>query len=442
MPHRPLPVAYLSLLAGLCACGGGSSTGPASHVVGDASAPQDASKATADGFAGVDASARDADATAKERDGASPRDAVSTDVSSTDAAQADAISTDAGQPDVISTDAGSYRDPLLQPFATSSIWNMPIGSGAQYVAAMIKPATGQALETDDENIVLDPTAPSLDVETNTSDWSTTSSRCSPSSPLLFAAPIPASFLVPDPLPATPNSALAVLLADARTLKQTQPFARCTAGQPATSHYVFADEDLYGDGTLGAHGGSGLSAIGGSLRLGELRPNAPSPRHALKLELYAAENDYKAPQAANCFRWPAVQCDSGYTNIYGGTNPALGPGSLLALPASVSVASLGLATQPAQMLAWTLQNYGAYLVDDTGWSANAICVENGPAGTFEAQFKTDWGFAINTTGVTGAFAQDMQKLLGALAVVNNNGPTAIGGGGAPLQPLAAPLPAPP
>jgi hypothetical protein len=342
--------------------------------------------------------------------------------------------------------APTTRDPFAQPFASTSIWNMPIGSGAAYVPASIKPATGTSLEADDDVIVLTPTAPSTDIYINTADWDPTKSRCAVEGALLFAAPMPSDFVVPDPMQQTPNSGLAVLLEDSRTIKQTQPFARCTAGQSGTSHYDSADEDLYGPGIGGAHGGSGLSAIGGTLRLGELRPNGSPPHHVLKFELYAADNYYNDGQQADCSRWPASGCD-GYFNTsgnalkYGGTNPALRPGSLLALSTSVAIASLGLKTTPAQLIAWTLQNYGAYLVDDTAWSAYAVCVENGAAGSFETQFQSDWGFSIDTAGTTGDFAQDMQKLVSALSVVNNNVASTVGGGGTPLQPLAPPLPLP-
>ncbi len=342
--------------------------------------------------------------------------------------------------DAASDGSGPTRDPLAQPFASTSIWNMPIGSGAVYVAANIKAATGTTLETDDDVIVLTPTAPSTDIYTNTADWDPTMSRCPVQGALLFAAPMPSDFVVPDPMQETPNSGLAVLLEDGRTIKQTQPFARCTAAQPGTSHYDFADEDLYGPGIGGAHGGSGLSAIGGTIRLGELRPNGGPPHHALKFELFAADNYYNDGQQADCSRWPASGCDgyfdtSGNALKYGGTNPALRPGSLLALATGVAISSLDLKTVPAQLIAWTLQNYGAYLVDDTAWSAYAVCVENGAAGSFETQFQGDWGYSIDTGGTTGAFALDMQKLVSALSVVNNNAASTVGGGGTPLQALA-------
>jgi hypothetical protein len=369
---------------------------------------------------------------------------VPSDAGATDATIQEAGTSDGGAD--AATDASPYRDPLVQPFASTSIWNMSIGSAATYVPAQIVPVTGSTLQGDEDVIVLTPTAPSTPIYRNTADWNPGISRCPyDAGPLLYDVPIPGSFVVGDtPTSDTPNSGLAVLLADGRTVKQTQPFARCTADVAATSDYLFPDVDLYGPGTPGAHGGSGLSAIGGTLRVGELRPGGAPPHHVLKLELWAAKNYYNDGKQADCYRWPASNCDGYFDDPsspleYGGTNPALKPGSLLALPASVSIASLGLTTQPAQALAWTLQSYGAYLVDDSAWSSVSICVENGPAGSFETQFQSDWGFSLNTNGTTSAFAEDFAILLAALNVVDDNGPSSIGGGGTPLQPLAPPLP---
>lgn len=343
-------------------------------------------------------------------------------------------------------DVAAFRDPLVQPFATSSIWNTPIGSGASYVAANIGPRQSNALQADEDIIVMSPTSPVTAIYKNNAGWSATLSRCPIDSGILLEnVPMPASLVISDtPTSDTANSGLAALMPDRRTVKQTQPFARCTAGQPGTSLVNSPDVDLYGDGIPGAHGGSGLSAIGGTLRVGELRPGGPPPHHVLKLELFAKQNYYNDGNHADCFVWPATNCD-GYWNDgtsslkYGGTNPALRPGSLVAIPASVSLASLGLTTEPANQLAWTLQNYGAYLVDDTAYSSVNICVERGPAGSFDQQFQTDYGFAVTTGGLTGAFAKDMLAIESALFVVANNGPTSTGGGGTPLQPLALPLP---
>jgi len=335
-------------------------------------------------------------------------------------------------------DAATTRDPLHWPFSTTSIWNTPIGSGAVYVPAQITPATAAGMTVDQDLIVMRPSAPALAVMTSTADWNNTMDRCPPSAPTLFSAPVPDDFVFKPVLPNTPNASTAILAADGHTLMQTQPFSRCTAGGPATSHYDSADLDIAGDGVTGAHGGSGLSAIGGTLRLGELRPGGPPVRHALEIELDAALNYGTCATSSSCYRWPAVQADSYATTGYGGPNPALEPGALLAIPIGTDLASLELETTAAAALAFTLQNYGAYVVDDTAWAVYALCVELGPDGDFTQQFQSDWGFSMTPSSKNTAWARDMDRLFGALAVVDNNAASAPGGGGTPLQPPAPPL----
>ena len=57
----------------------------------------------------------------------------------------------------------------------------------------------------------------------------------------------------------------------------------------------------------------------------------------------------------------------------------------------------------------------------------------------AQFKADWNLDLEqrVNGNT-PWSRDMQRLVTALSVVDNNGPATVGGGGQPLQPLAPPL----
>jgi len=94
------------------------------------------------------------------------------------------------------------------------------------------------------------------------------------------------------------------------------------------------------------------------------------------------------------------------------------GSLLAIPASVNIDSLGLETEPAKILARAFQDYGAYAVDDTAWSVYAIETEFGPQGRVEDQFNTAWGFPINAASKAVPWARDMDRLFGALNVVDN------------------------
>jgi hypothetical protein len=321
---------------------------------------------------------------------------------------------------------------------------MPIGSGAQYVAANLPAVPGNDVwapmpQIDDEIIVLKPTAPNTTINLSSAGWSG-ANRCGATGGALTQVPIPSDYVVPNN---NENGSAVFLKADGRTLIHAQPFTRCTAGGAATALLTFPAVDLYGDGISGSHGGSGMSAIGGSIRVGELRPGQQGPRHALKVNVYAKQSLYKCTTRADCYRWPAAGADGYAVGHYGtagsNSNSAMKMGALLAIPASTNLGSLGLETEPGKQLAWTLQNYGAYIVDDTWGPSFAFNVENGPDGSVRTQFQKDYGYALaQRVNDNTAWSRDVQKLAQALYVVNNNSPTSIGGGGTPRQPLAAAL----
>ena len=355
------------------------------------------------------------------------------------------------------------RVALQQPFASDSIWNTPIGSGAVYVPAHLAaswPGNGwdSMPQADLDYIFLAPNAPPTAVYAQTDSWSTSANRCLHSSTVLATVPIPADWLLPNAaiINNNGNDSTAVLLSDGHTLVQMQPIARCAAGAAFTAELLYGPPvDLYGPGIIGAHGGSGMSSIGGSLRVGELRPGGHAPRHALKIDLYSAEVLARcaATAASPCNRWPAPKYDHlapdatlGYGTVpnVNNTNTAMRMGALLAIPASVDIGQLGLETDPGRQLAWTLQNYGAYIVDSRGGHGFTIATAEGTDGSKIAEFQGDYGFAFQDYALhAGAspWVRDMQRLVTALAVVDNNSPTSIGGGGTPLQPLAPPIVAP-
>ncbi|MFZ6875756.1 hypothetical protein ACO0LF_27120 [Undibacterium sp. Di27W] len=404
------------------------------------------------------------------------------------------------QPSIRTLPVQTSRDPLKWPFSSDSIWNMPIGRNAIYSHANLPAVFGRTADetfyffisgNDDDYLFLNPGAPLTNVYINTAAWqrqavphTTGINRCynrdpvndvissTTTSTLLVTVPMPADYIVPS---TRGNNGGAFLMPDGRTFKQIQPIARCNAGEPATALVYIrqpSDEDLYGTGITGAHGGSKLSTIGGTLRLGELRPNQPAPRHVLKLDV---DSRVVFPKCSNtpggtlppCHRWPALVADSGAANpadatSYGylaqaNVNPAMSMGALLALPASLSIDSLNLETEPGRQLAWTLQNYGAYIVDSTGFPSYYFGTESGPDGSFTAQFKRDWGYDFLQRTYTDAerarrarippssdsytsvestrWLHDMQKIITALQVVTNNSASNVGGGGVRLQPLA-------
>jgi hypothetical protein len=342
------------------------------------------------------------------------------------------------------SETATTRDPLKQPFSSSSIWNMPIGKNAKYVPADLEKALAAGMTIDEDIIVLKPDAPLTEIFTNYAGWNRDKSRCPKEGPLLFTTPIPADFTVSkenwDGI--TPNSGLAVLMPDGRTIKQTQPFARCIAGEYGTSQYMFEDMDIYGDGYYGAHGGSGLSAIGGALRVGELISENQPIKHVLKVNVFGKKNLYY-DETTKGFRWPA-KCADGYAaNNYGSertkpVNKECRMGALLAIPPSIDLDKLQFETIPGRILAQAFRDYGAYIVDDTAWDVYAIVTEWGPDGRVADEFEKKWGFSMKQSSKETPWSRDMDRIFMNLHIVVNNSPQNIGGGGKTRVPMAVEL----
>ena len=203
--------------------------------------------------------------------------------------------------------------------------------------------------------------------------------------------------------------------------------------------------VFGDGANGAHGGSFLSSIGGTIRGGEL--TAGVIRHALKLEVYGHDYYWNGVFGPPCYTWPALACD-GYGNSsgwngYRGLLPDVRPGALLAVPSALAgPLAARLATAPARTILTALVTYGGYLVDDTAGDSAAICAE--PAAI--AELQSAFNISINITrpalekspGPSGAFFADVVAIFQSLHAVTNNAPGRVGGGGVPLAPPAPPI----
>jgi len=301
--------------------------------------------------------------------------------------------------------------------------------------AQIQQPTIRTLTADPAITLQDPGAPPTVVQRNGGQRTDT---CSGSGSLA-TEPIPSALVVPG---TAANNEVAILAPDGQTVVEGGAFARCVAGGPATANSIAAFGTLFGDGVSGGSGGSNLSTLGGTLRPGEIAPGRQGARHALRVNI-DGPHDLWPGTTATCFRWPATRCDSygpsgGASPPYGGTNPKLTMGALLAIPASVDLTTLGLS--PAGLeVAWTMQNFGAYVVNDSARSVFTIATETGDASTLN-QFQTDWSFPFETVDASGSssWGHDLQTIISHLSVIDNNGPNSIGGGGTPLQPLAPPL----
>lgn len=389
------------------------------------------------------------------------------------------------------------RDVYKWPFAQNSIWNMPIGSSAQYHHARFQPYNaGNPLGTGDqyiarsgykiehEVICLQPNAPLTEVWWNAGSFSQEADRCGAmpdpnngNQPrLLDRLPIPTNWVFSENSQAGQvkiNGCFVGLRAPdssggARELVGLFAFARCAPGADAAARFVSSSttgtwprswrltgSDIFGEGRFGEHGGTHLSVLGGALRLGELRPGGGRIRHALKVIL-PQRVLWHAPAGVNNWVWPAFNGDSNSSNR--GSDQRVVQGALFAIPPSVNLDTIGLETEPARQIAWTLQNYGAYNHDSTPAQTCAIGVEVGPAGDFRKQFRADWGFPMvreaytdpniarlrqdysgwSDGANTGPWIRDLDRIFSRLHVITNNGPNTIGGGGTPRQPLAPPF----
>jgi len=219
------------------------------------------------------------------------------------------------------------RDHLQWPFAQNSIWNMPIGDRAVYVPANLPPQ--QQVQPEEDILLLETTGPKVHVVYNGTTWRGPSrypGTVNMNRILVNYARIPNDFVVLDK---NMNYACAILMEDGVTVKQNQPFSRFPGADFATSAYVYPEDNLItGDGIKGAHGGSGMSSIGGTIRLGELLPNAPPIRHALKVTIWAEYLYYDAETKG--YAGPAWKANATPQKTTKAQKP-LRMGSLLAIP---------------------------------------------------------------------------------------------------------------
>jgi hypothetical protein len=337
------------------------------------------------------------------------------------------------------------RNPWLWPFSSNSIWNIPIGSNAEYVPANL-PKQGHVAFDQEYFFVIQEDDPQYPIYTPGS-WT---KRCDGTVNTQFGEmtlKFPRDVVLPDATKnpySTPNNVATLLQPDGRTLIQVEPLTRCEKDGPLYGYIYtpwkrdaagYVTQDLYSEGIEGTHFGSGLSGIGGSIRLGELT-REELIRHALKLNLWGKQYLYYGEDVPG-FRWPANRHDAGAEdkesfNGYGGTNPNLVMGSLLAIPPTTTPGMLGIKTEVGYKLFYALQDYGAYVVDNSAWDAVALVGEVG----VEAEVEKFYGYSL--TGDRGDFFDDMNAIMQVLQIVENNSPETVGGGGEPRQPLAPDL----
>lgn len=380
------------------------------------------------------------------------------------------------------------------PFASDSIWNMPIGSAAVYSQfhattdanggeqtasgiskTGLKVSGGLPAGPTPNNFGFDRTyiafaQPSDPLRTvyKTSSWGpgrasgTTLIPKYPGGATPYQIRIPDSLVIPDATSSsTPNACTAIVQPDG-SVHQFNVACRPVAGvdnfhgmplstflpmsgrSPAS---VDADQTLTGAGYYGGHGGAALSTFC-SLRPSELLDNGQPIHHALGLNVNGCEYLYCDPwnsvsnAHAGCV-WPAATYDGGafgssWGSNYKGHYTFLRMGSLLAIPPSVN---LNLTLSPAMKLYNALKNYGAYIVDTTGWTSVDMSITTDAVTEFQGAYG--YSFGAGQPGAPWAptnqtWYDELALIYGSLAVVSNNSPTSIGGGGTPRVNVAVPV----
>lgn len=337
------------------------------------------------------------------------------------------------------------RDKNVIPFSTASIWNTPIGSGATYQPMnMTPPVRGYGV--DDAFIVLTPTAPLRNLIDRRYWWPYPQSGIAPVDTGIDVR-IPDDYIIPPPNAQNyPNRSSAMIQTDG-AVREFQYTVRASAGSDVECHEgVRAVYDLTGDGLTtgpngGAHGGAGMTVIGGTIRASELAGSGPI-RHPLAFSI----NTWKWAVAqgggiVDGHRWPATASDANWATAYGSYSsgqfaiPGVGMGSLFAIPPTVNLATIGLETSIGSKMAEALQSYGGYLVDSIGSADNDDWLWNVTAEALAAYPDLDqWGAPTAPDTPT---RRDMDRIVTRLALVTNSSSTSIGGGGVPLVPWSPP-----
>lgn len=285
------------------------------------------------------------------------------------------------------TPPAATRTAALQPFLTSSPWNTPVGSGAQFEGE--DGEVTQSFLTHGKPVV------------NRDSWSIAVYTATTSDPVTtlvgtvdgarYRGYVPADTTAPGGTDREvsiiqPNGTEAYGIYDWGSI----------SGTTATSQIVLP-VDLLGTGWGSGTRAASTPNIAGLIRNHELEQNEIQHAVAMALPRSALE---VGPV------WPAISQD-GDTSEYTGDVPM---GTLFAIPGDVDVTGLGL-TDDGLALARALQDFGAYVVDSAG--TNALYCEVACNVTDYNELNAAW--------------KQLEPLMRAMT---NNSETNVGGGGTP------------
>ena len=306
------------------------------------------------------------------------------------------------------------------PYASNSVWNMPIHRDAQYLF-IGDDFYHHNKYVDDVFMARVPAdAPCRSVRKN--DGGPWRNKCYDSG---VHPKLPSEIPFPDMTVGcgSANNTFCFAMPDGRWLMGNSMGRRDPTGPLFFRRWTeFLQMNIRGDGLDGrGHGASRLTALGGTLRRAELI--GPEPiRHALKVTPWVKEYCYPSSH-----RWPAKSSDR-YSAQYRGTRPELQVGALLALHRNADLDTLGFETEVVRKLALAAQHYGIYVVEDSSdWGKNTGAwgwvMEHG----VQEETEEYYGIKLRGSGSNSPYFRDIDRLTKNLYIVNNNTADSIGGG---------------
>ncbi len=259
---------------------------------------------------------------------------------------------------------GQTPDLFERPFAPSSFWNRKIPEDATYidVSDAIWGDPGLAPNrVGVEQVTLiysDPHQPEVKI-VKSRGWNMPG-RAQTSGEVFYTSRFAPDAGVEVRYPSTGNASFVII----DPLRGTASEGSAGWREPGGDLITYYDEprlhdiDLAGDGLSGTLG-SGLPALGGLIRLGEINSQIS---HSIAISM-GSRRFSRAPK----FIAPAWRAD-GFAdsplNGYFGKDPNYGMGTLLAIPRSVDIEEIDWQTEQGKILARSAREYGWVIVDSS------------------------------------------------------------------------------
>lgn len=327
--------------------------------------------------------------------------------------QAPSSTTTAISPSAANQAASGTRDPSQTPFSSTSVFNMPLGLGAQWQANAQLAGAGIVVDT-------------------VGNWNQNIYSSSASDPLVTVTVAGSSggpagtYQVHIPVGAQPSGpSLSAGGDDPISIDDTSTHTWYSFGEFT---WTSATTATAGQGSAEADNGSGIQFDNGNWDqgVGTLRESdlqAGTINHMLRIELPTSMllSVSSSPNQLASYAWPQTQEDGNGPSAYTGTVPF---GVTVGIPATAVEPAAIKANAGANMLWQALQDHGAMIRDSSG-APNTVVVQ------------ADQNVSANDPLILG-MEQFGSQIMSQVQILTNQGPSSVNGGGTPIVPLDAPL----